>query len=175
MHRLLKTEAFVLRRKQLLNKDAVVVLFTEETGKIPVIAKGIRSITSRRISSLMTGNLIRVVLSQSRETFYLQQVQTVSLFSKIKKSPDSLKQAYFFLYLTDNLLPEQQREEAVYLKIKKIMIALSQRVFTVREQLETCKDFMRTLGYSLKADALPQAIMEIEEITGKKVPVILYN
>lgn len=175
MHRLLKTEAFVLRRKQLLNKDAVVMLFTAETGKVAVIAKGVRSITSRRLSSLMTGNLIRVVLSQSRDTYYLQQVQTISQFTKIKKSPESLKQAYLFLYFADNLLPELQREDAAYLKIKKIMIALSAKACSSRELLDACKDFLRVLGYALKAESLSQAMMEIEEITGKKVPSILYN
>jgi DNA repair protein RecO len=165
----------VLRRKHLLNKDAVIVLLSEGIGKVAVIAKGVRSITSRRLSSLMTGNLIQIVISQSRETFYLQQVKTISLFSQIKKSPAALRQAYFFLYLADNLLPEHQREDAAYLKIKRIMIALSKANYTPAEELTTCKDFLLVLGYHLKADSLPQARGEIEEITGKKIPAILYN
>ena len=175
MRRLLKTEAFVLRRKQLLEKDAVIILLTETTGKLPVIAKGVHSITSRRLASLMTGNLIQVVLSQTKETYYLQQVKTISLFSRIKKSPEGLRQAYFFLYLADNLLPEQQQEQPAYVKIKKIMIALSKASFSPAEELSACKDFLLVLGYRLKADTFSQCMVEIEEITGKKVPAVLYN
>lgn len=175
MRRLLKTEAFVLRRRQLLEKDAVIILLTESIGKLPVIAKGVHSITSRRLSSLMTGNLIQVVLAQSKDTYYLQQVTIVSLFSQIKKSPEAQRQAYFYLYLADNLLPEQQREEAAYIKIKKIMIALSKSFFTPAQELAACKEFLLILGYRLKADSFSQTMVEIEEITGKKIPPILYN
>lgn len=175
MHRILKTEAFVLRRKQLLNKDAIIILFTEETGKVAVIAKGIHSITSRRLSSLMTGNLIQVSLTLSKDTYYLQQVKTVSLFSRIKKDASSLRQAYLFFFLVDNLLPERQREDAAYLRIKKIMISLSKASFSPEEERHNCKDFFRLMGYTLHATTSPHLLQEMEEIIGKKIPAIVYN
>ena len=39
MQRHLKTEAVVLKRKYLLNRDAFITLFTQEEGKITATAK----------------------------------------------------------------------------------------------------------------------------------------
>ena len=82
MQRHLKTEAVVLKRKYLLNRDAFITLFTQEEGKITATAKGVRSMVSRRISSLMTGNLIRVVLYRRLDHYYLQSAEVTSLFLK---------------------------------------------------------------------------------------------
>jgi len=175
MHRILKAEAFVLKKKQLLNKDALIVLFTRESGKITAIAKGIRKITSRRIGSLMTGNLISVSLAQSKETHYLQQVRIISLFSRIKKSPVALRQAYFFLYLTDKLLPEMQSDVGVFNRIKKIMIMLSAEPFSRETEWAMCKDFLKLCGYPVPDESATAIIQRIEEIIGRKIPPILYN
>ena len=47
-----RVEAVVLRRIDFGEADRVLVLFTRERGKLPVVAKGIR-----RISSRMAGHL----------------------------------------------------------------------------------------------------------------------
>ncbi|PIP63744.1 hypothetical protein COW97_01050, partial [Candidatus Roizmanbacteria bacterium CG22_combo_CG10-13_8_21_14_all_34_12] len=56
--RSLKTEAVVLKKKDLLNKDVLISVFSQDLGRLTLFAKGIKKITSRRSPHLQTGNLV---------------------------------------------------------------------------------------------------------------------
>jgi DNA repair protein RecO (recombination protein O) len=170
MHRHLKTEAVVLKRKNLLERDALVTLFTREEGKITATAKGVRSLVSRRISSLMTGNLIRVVLYRRSDYYYLQTVEMASLFSHIKRIPNLQKELYFFLYVLDQLLPERVREDNAYTLLKKFLVELSKNNFSRIRTAHYCNRLLELLGYSPRSQTLSESVQRIQEITGKKIP-----
>ncbi len=53
------TPALVLRTRDYGEKDRWVTLLTPEDGRVDVLAKGVRSLTSKRRSALQAGNLIR--------------------------------------------------------------------------------------------------------------------
>jgi DNA repair protein RecO (recombination protein O) len=120
-----KAEAIVLKKRQLLQQDFVITLFTKELGKIKVIAKGIKKLTSRRAPHLETGNLINVVLSQKSEPHYLQQTELTSAFSAIKDDTDKMNYAYVFFFILDRILPEGQAEESLFNMTKKFLIDLT--------------------------------------------------
>ena len=42
MTRNLKTEAIVLKKKDLLNKDVLISLFTQDLGRLTIFAKGVK-------------------------------------------------------------------------------------------------------------------------------------
>ncbi|MEK7109728.1 MAG: DNA repair protein RecO, partial [Patescibacteria group bacterium] len=71
--RSLKTEAIVLKKKDLLNKDVLISLFTQDLGRLTIFAKGVKKITSRRSPHLQTGNLINVLISHKNDHYYLQE------------------------------------------------------------------------------------------------------
>lgn len=170
MQRHLKTEAVVLKRKYLLNRDAFITLFTQEEGKITATAKGVRSMISRRISSLMTGNLIRVVLYRRLDHYYLQSAEITSIFSQIKKDAYLQKELYFFLYILDQLLPERAREDTIYTLLKKFLIELSKNNFSRVRTAYYCNKLLELFGYSSHSETLSEVVQRIEEITGKKIP-----
>ena len=94
MIRSLKTEAIVLRKKDLLNRDVLISFFSQNLGRLTVFAKGIKKITSRRSPHLQTGNLINVLLSHKSDRFYLQESQLISGFSELKKDEGKVRQLY---------------------------------------------------------------------------------
>ena len=60
MNRYGKDEGIVLAKKNLLNGNRLVILFTKAHGKIVLTGYGVRKLTSRRLSHLETGNYIRI-------------------------------------------------------------------------------------------------------------------
>jgi len=66
-----KFQGFVLGTREWREKDKLVTIFTQEKGKIPVLAKSVRSIKSKRLGILETGNLIK------GDYFFLPQRQFV--------------------------------------------------------------------------------------------------
>jgi len=168
--RTFKTEAIVLKKKNLLGKDNVISLFTEAQGKLSVFAKGIKKITSKRLSDSETGNLIKVIIYRSHDRFYLQDTRLISLFSQIKKSRQKVSYLYFFLYLLDRLLPENQKEEAAYLSTKKFLIMLSKKNLSEEDLIHHINILLGLLGYDSKSETLSQLSDTIQSITNEKLP-----
>ncbi len=171
MIRSLKTEAIVLRKKDLLNKDVLISFFTENLGRLTVFAKGVKKITSRRSPHLQTGNLINVLISHKNDRFYLQESQLISGFSELKKDEDKVKQLYLFLFVLDRLLPENQKEERVYNLTKRFLINLSLPAGKDRlGLLYYLNKLMSLLGYLHQAKNFNELKFFIEEIINEKIP-----
>jgi len=163
-------EAFVLAKRKMLRADLAVVLFTKQSGKLTVVAKGIQKITSRRISALQTGNLVTISYSKkSQGPLYLSDVSLISHFSELKKSHTKIQQMYTFFYALDSLLPEHQREEAVYRLCKKIMIQLGTADRTFFPLVHALSELFSFLGYG-HCQTLDECREKFMEITGKQMP-----
>ena len=171
MIRSLKTEAIVLRKKDLLNRDVLISFFTQDWGRLTVFAKGVKKITSRRSPHLQTGNLINVLLSHKSDRFYLQESQLISGFSELKKDENKVKQLYLFLFVLDRLLPEHQKEEHAYNLTKRFLIDLSRSVEKQKlGQLYYLNKLMSLLGYLHKDKNLNELKFFIEEIINEQIP-----
>ena len=171
MIRSLKTEAVVLRKKDLLNKDVLISLFTQDLGRLTVFAKGVKKITSRRSPHLQTGNLINILVSHKNDHYYLQESQLISGFSELKKDEDKVKQLYLFLFILDRLLPENQKEERAYNLTKRFLIDLSNPSEKKRQGLlYYLNKLMRLLGYLYEDKNFNELKFTIEEIINEKIP-----
>lgn len=169
--RSLKTEAVVLRKKSLLNKDILINLFTKDLGRLTVFAKGVKKITSRRSPHLQTGNLINVIISHKNDRSYLQESLLISGFSELKKDENKIKQLYLFLFILDRLLPENQKEERVYNLTKKFLIDLSQANEKKKlGLLHYLNQLMNFLGYLHEKKSFNELKLVIEEIINEKIP-----
>ena len=166
-----KTEAFIVKKTNLLGKDLVITLFSKDQGKIKIFAKGIKKITSRRLSHIETGNLIEALIYVKNERFYLQESKLISLFSQTKKNKDKLKQLYLILFVLDRTLPENQREEGIYNELLRFIVALAKEKIPDEQLLLTyLNKFLKLLGYSKEAMSFAKALVIIEEIISEKVP-----
>lgn len=170
MNRSDKAEGFVLKKKIILNKDYVVTLFTKERGKIRLIAKGARKITSRRAAHIQTGNLIDIQFSERGQTGFLQSTVLISGFvqTRTEKKVDVL---YLFLYILDKLLPEEQPEEEIYIYLKSFFIELSKEEKTSDELLtKYLQKVLLTLGYIEDVLPLNELLLEVEKNIEEKLP-----
>lgn len=108
------SEGFVLKKRNYRESDELVTLFTRDLGKVRIIAKGIRSITSRRSSHIQTGNYISCIMTKNNELFFLYETTLRSGFSLVKNSEKSVNYMYQFYFVLDRLLPEMEPEEEVF-------------------------------------------------------------
>ena len=171
MPQIIKTDAVVLRKKSLLDKDTVVTIFSKEYGKLRIIAKGIKKITSRRAAHVQTGNLVATELNVRGETFYLQNTTITSAFSQIKSDPEKINYLYRFLFIIDRILPEGQPEFAVYQTMLKALIYLSKADRVTLDKFSAfLQEILHDLGYGEAPGGYNDIIRKIEEIIHEKVP-----
>jgi DNA repair protein RecO (recombination protein O) len=105
---------FVVKRKNLGEADRFVTFYTQNNGKIEVMAKGVRKITSRRSSHIELLNLVRFNSVKTRKNFILTEVSLINSFEFRK---DTLKQceiAFLVCELVDNLCPHGQSNSELF-------------------------------------------------------------
>jgi len=170
MSRSLKTEAIILKKKDLLNKDVLISVFSQDLGRLTLFAKGIKKITSRRSPHLQTGNLVNILVSHKNDHYYLQESELVSGFSELKKNEKKVNNLYSFLFVLECLLPEQQKETKTYNLTKNFLIDLSKSVKSDIITFQYLTDIMMQLGYLDQKVSYPELKSLIEEIINEKIP-----
>lgn len=171
MVRTIKTDALVLRKRSLLDKDILLTFLTKDFGKVFAIAKGVKKITSRRSAHTQTGNLVTIELYARGETYYLQNTNIISAFSQIKNNPVKMNYLYRFIFILDRTLPEQQAEPEIYALAVKFLIFVSKaQSISPDEFARYLQDLMRVLGYGAEEKSLSDIIRKIEEIIHEKIP-----
>jgi len=171
MIRSLKTEAIVLRKKDLLNRDVLISFFSQDLGRLTVFAKGVKKITSRRLPHVQTANLINCVLYKKDERFFLQETSLVSGFSQIKNNQEKMQVLYQLFFAVERLLPDHQPETTVYRLVMKFLIELSNSE-RAEETLLTkyLNKILKALGYFNEDKSFPELIHAIQEIIHEKMP-----
>lgn len=171
MRQTIKTEALVLRKKSLLEKDIIYTFFSKDLGKIRVIAKGIKKITSRRSAHTQTGNLTAIELYAKGDIYYLQNTAIISAFSQIKSDVSKVNMLYRFLFILDRILPDSQPEPEVYQVMLKFLIwlAKAENISDI-ELSQYLSRILGYLGYGSEQKNISDMVRKIEEIIHEKVP-----
>ncbi|MBI5127613.1 DNA repair protein RecO [Candidatus Roizmanbacteria bacterium] len=170
MGRTSKTEAFVLKKKSLLNKDSLIFLLTKEQGKTVVTAKGVKKITSRRSPHLETGNLIFAVFNKKNDRLYLQETKLISGFSELKEVQDKVSKLYKFFFVLEKLLPENQKEEVVYNLTKSFLVKLSKSASNYDILTVYFNKLLRVLGYTKQSHDIIELEAIISDLINEKMP-----
>ncbi len=174
MGKSLKTEAIVLKKKNLPTKDILITFFTRDFGKLTTLAKGARTLTSKRQPHLQTGNLIGILVHENHQSYYLQETVLISAFSQIKQNAKKIGSVYFFLHIIDRLLPEHQNEYEIYTLTKQFLVDLSRSSETKTELLERyLNSVLEKLGYIHGKKPLEQLHRIVEELTNEKIPLFI--
>lgn len=173
MKQILKLTGFVLKKKILLKNDYLVKIFTKEKGKISVFAKGVRKITSRRLSHLQTGNLIKTIIYKKNNFFYLKETDLISGFISIKNDKIKRKKFQYLFYLIEKILPEEQKNISLYKLLIKNISLLKNNNNEILSDFE--KKFTQMvlldLGYIDKNYFLNNnPYQKVEEIINEKIP-----
>jgi len=110
----LNDKGFVLRRINFGESDRFITLFTENSGKVEVIAKGVRKITSRRASSVEPLNLIEFQAVKSSKNFILTEVKLLDSFEGLKYKLLDMQKVFLMCELVHTLSAYDQKHYEVF-------------------------------------------------------------
>ncbi len=165
-----KVEGFILKKRELLEDDFSVTLFTKEKGKLSAIAKGARSFRSRRGAHLQTGYLIKATVREHHDTYYISSTDLVSAFGDVR-TQEKMDALYLFFYILDRMLAERQPEMQIYNITLKFFIQLSKKDVTPSLILQhSLQSVLIILGYIDRPLGLHDLLDTIEENIDEKLP-----
>lgn len=110
--RIYKVEGIIIKRRNVSEADRILTVFTQNEGKIKLLAKGVRKINSRRSPHLEVFSQVKLVLHQAKNLDLISEVSPVKQLEI--KDLEKIGVAYFFCELIDALLPEKQEHADVY-------------------------------------------------------------
>lgn len=119
-----KTEGIILKRKNFGEADRILTVFTKKHGKIKVLAKGVRRITSRRGPNVELFNLVTLFIHKGRNFDILTEAQVQNTFPGIRKNLELIGLAYHVCELIDGLCPEHQLHSKVFDLLVKTLTEL---------------------------------------------------
>jgi DNA repair protein RecO (recombination protein O) len=114
MSRSLSETGLIIRVAPLGDSDRFVTFFTKEHGKITTIAKGIRSIKSRRNPHIELMNRVRFQYWKSKHYLYLTQAQAEEHFRDLKKEINVMASGIFITEALERLTPEEEPNPALF-------------------------------------------------------------
>lgn len=109
-----KTEGIIIKRSNFGEADRILTVFTKRYGKIKIIAKGVRRITSRRGPNVELFNLVTLFVHRGRTFDILTEAQVIDTFSHFRKNLNLVGLAYYVAELIDGLCAEHQPHPSVY-------------------------------------------------------------
>lgn len=171
MSKTFKTEGIILKRSNYGEADRILTIFTKHYGKIKVIAKGVRRISSRKGGNVEAFNQVSLFLVQGKNLDLVTEAEVVDSFRSWRKDLKKVGLAYYFCELVDKLTPEGQANRAVFELLlgylKKLSFGLDYRLVRSFEE-----ELLGELGFGV-----PQAFKNtpgslksyIESIVEKKI------
>lgn len=195
MPRIQTVEAIVLSTRNFEEADRLLILFTKQLGKITVIAKGVRRMTSHRGGSLDLLNDVMVTLVQGQSFKLVTETQVVDSFPKLKDNLSKAFYAYYLLELVNSLTVDDQEQAEIFYLLKhalqlfsnqpnriiitafeiKLLAALgflNDQMFTSlsEETIAKAKQLrVQSLSQALAQEVNNHAMMEIEELVRKRL------
>ena len=109
------TEGVVIRQSDLGEADRIVTIFTQDLGKLRVVAKGVRRPKSRVGGHLELLYQVGFSAAYGRSLDVVTEAQTVRIFSALSRDLERLSQAVYMCDLLDAFTAERSPNYPLYL------------------------------------------------------------
>lgn len=142
-----KTEGIILKRRDLGEADRILTVFSLHRGKISVLAKGVRRITSRRAGNVELLNRVQMYLHPGKNFLILTEATALDTFPKLKDDLTLSTYAFHILELTDKLTAENQENRILYEHLVNVLQRLSRNPRQILVRAYEAK-ILTNLGFS---------------------------
>lgn len=124
--RLYRDRGIVLRTYKLGESDRIIVLLTEDHGKVRAVAKGIRKTKSKFGGRLEPLSHVQVQLHRGRELDIVSQVESIDTTAAVFGNLDSMTEGISILEAVDQLVPDREPVPQMY----KMLVGARQTLLT---------------------------------------------
>ena len=106
--------AIVLSRHDFRENDQIVSLYTQEKGKMEVLARGVKKIISKNSAYLEPGFLVDAEIVSGKEITHLTKVQPINLFKNIRTDLAKISMVGYAMNTLDRLLKPGDADKRIF-------------------------------------------------------------
>jgi DNA repair protein RecO (recombination protein O) len=143
----IKDTGFIIRRRNIFEADKYITILTRNHGKIEVLAKGVRKLSSRRAPQLELLNKIsfQAVSRTDNSRMVLAEVELLSSHIELKNSLVNIKDLFLICELILSLCPYHQKQEEIFHLLEKSLRKMKENILDSIENFQ--KELLIVLGY----------------------------
>jgi DNA repair protein RecO len=119
------TEGIILKRTNFGEADRVLTVLSDRYGKITVIARGVRKITSRRAGNVELLNRVKLHLFKGKG-YTLTEAESIDTFEALKQNLTLSTIAFHIIEMVDRLTSENQKNTAIYYLTLQTLVVLTE-------------------------------------------------
>lgn len=141
-----KTEGIVIKRKNFGEADRILTVFTKNRGKIQLMAKGVRKITSKRSSHIELLNHSTLGIYEGKLSI-LTETECLNHYSGLKSDLKKAGYAFYICELIDGLCAEGAENRGVFNLLQSTLFKLEIEENPKVLVAEFEKQLLTLLGY----------------------------
>lgn len=142
-------EGIVIKRIDFGEADKIITFFTSDRGKLTLIAKGVRKLSSKRAGSLELFNRAKISAVSGRGSLdTLAEVSLLESYSGWRKHLGRVNVAYQLCEIIDKLLPDNQSHPGIYEILSRSLSQISDLSDDWQNRIDSWfVDILIDLGY----------------------------
>ena len=149
MFRSYKAQAIILKRTNFSEADRLITVFTKRHGKLKLIAKGIRKLTSRKKGHLELFTHAQLQIAKTKSIDIITEAETINNFPQLRKNLNRVRIAYLLAELIDQLTAEGQEHTQVYDLLLHSLTILNSQTAPKNFITNFEKQLLQFLGFGL--------------------------
>lgn len=148
-----QSAAIILSYRNFGEKDRFITIFTKDSGKLSVLAKGVRNVPSRRAAHLEPFNYSTLNIHEtSSGNLIITQASTIKDFANLKKDIKKIGLGFYACELVSRLTQEYQEHKEVFDRLLFFLENLDTRKLPHKKDYEEIisnfqKDILKALGF----------------------------
>jgi len=170
-----KTTGIIIKRTNYSEADRILTIFTKHHGKIKVIAKGVRKITSRRGGNVELFNLAEITLHEGKNFDLLTEANVLESFLFIRQDLHKIGWSYYLCELIDGLCPEKQENSRIFDLLLSVLLDFNKdsvKHYELEQKINYFEtSLLKELGFWPKDKELPISQIEsfLENLLERKL------
>lgn len=163
------SEAIILSRKNYSEADRILTVFSKNFGKLNLLAKGIRKLSSKKRGHLEIFSHIKFSASKTKAIDIITEVDTVNTFSKIRSNLNKISLAYYFCEVILKTTREDEIKNEVFNLLTKYLTRLENEIELKKLRHNFIHELLEELGYWPENKKLIDADIVLEEVTERQI------
>jgi DNA repair protein RecO (recombination protein O) len=167
--RLFSSEGIVLARRNFSEADRLVTIFSENNGKITLIAKGVRKPKSRKRGSIEIFSRIKFSGSKTNSLPILTEVENIQNYQIIRSDLKKTSLAYYFIEVVNKISREDEVNRELYQLLIIYLDRLEKEMLLRQLRLEFIQEILEVMGFWPKGKRMDNPDKVIIDILERKI------
>jgi DNA repair protein RecO (recombination protein O) len=127
-----EVRGLIIRTVDIKDSDRLVVIFTEEHGAVTALARGARSLKSRKLAATMQFCYGRYVLYKQGDKYWIKEAELIENFFDIRQSIEGLALANYICEVLSDVTVEEAERDLLRLSLNSLY-AISKNLYSVEK------------------------------------------